>query len=283
MRFCLGPAIHSTNLIPSSTSLTTASVPLVHAILTRADLPLETIALAVCILDSLNSRFALQWRKGCPLKASYVSTSIWGDDGRIEKQHIDSIHPELIVLSALILSVKFLDDAQQTTKVYAEEWGKGMWTCDQINYTQRCLLENLGYRILPLWAHNIILEALEDMERAGRQANDTNNVLDLNESWETDTSFESFGGSGIVDGKRMSTGKAVMGIGDQFTPVETPTAENSKGTAEVSIETRSAFETGVQGKANSFQLPNRTTVPKEPFPVYVEQLVKGMGSGLGFC
>jgi hypothetical protein len=115
-------------------------------------------------------------------------------DERVEEQHIDSVYPELIVLSALILAVKFLDDAQQTTKEYAEEWGKGLWTCEQINFTQRSLMENLGYRLLPLWEHSIILEALEDMERAGRQC--TPEIYDVDENWDTATCFGSFGGTG---------------------------------------------------------------------------------------
>ncbi|PVH82636.1 hypothetical protein DL98DRAFT_586234 [Cadophora sp. DSE1049] len=262
----LGPAIHLTNLIPSSTSLATASVPLVHAILTRADLPLETIALAVCILDSLNSRFALQWRKACPLTSQSLPGSFSPVDSRISKQHIDSVHPELIVLGALILAVKFLDDEQQRTNEYATEWGKGIWTCPQINFTQRALLENLGYRLLPLWEESIILGALEDMERAGQQY--APEIYSDSEDWDADTCFGSFDVSKnleVVPGP----GKAVLGLGNQITSVETPGVENVRGTRDVDGETRSAFLR--IGRDSCLEMPDRTTVGgAEPFPVFVE-------------
>ncbi|KAE8447759.1 hypothetical protein EG329_010153 [Mollisiaceae sp. DMI_Dod_QoI] len=266
----LGPAIHLTNLIPSSTSLTTASVPLVHAILTRADLPLETIALAVCILDSLNSRFALQWRKGCPLTVQHLPLPFGTTGERLETQHIDEVQPELIILSALILAVKFLDDHQQRTKEYATDWGRGLWSCQQINFTQRCLLENLGYRLLPLWEENIILGALEDMERASRQYEPE--IYNEDENWETET-FGSFRGPAL-DTQRI-TGKAIMGLGNQLTPVETPTAENIKGTRDVSNETRTAFKkNNVMG---DLQFPDRAATPREPFPLYMEPNTQGFG------
>jgi hypothetical protein len=195
-------------------------------------------------------------------------------DERVEEQHIDSVHPELIVLSALILAVKFLDDAQQTTKEYAEEWGKGLWTCEQINFTQRSLLENLGYRLLPLWEDSIILEALEDMERAGRQ--NTPEISDVDEDWDTATCFGSFGGTGHE--RKMSDGKAVLGLGEQLTPAETPMIENIKGSRDVSAETRNAFQ-GSSGSGGYLQLPDRTASVREPFPMYVEPSAEGMGLG----
>jgi hypothetical protein len=193
-------------------------------------------------------------------------------DERIVEQHIDSVLPELIVLSALILAVKFLDDAQQTTKEYAEEWGKGLWTCEQINFTQWCLLENLGYRLLPLWEHSIILDALEDMERAGRQQ--TPEVYDVDVDWDTATCFGSFGGVGHE--RKMSDGKAVLGLGEQLTPAETPLVENIKGTRDVSVETRKAFQSG-SGSGRCLQLPDRTAAVREPFPIYVEPGLESMG------
>ena len=39
-----------------------------------------------------------------------------------------------------------------------------------MNYTQWCIMENLGGRLLPLWEESVIVGALEDMERASKQA-----------------------------------------------------------------------------------------------------------------
>lgn len=188
-----GPAVHLVNLIPPTASLATPSVPTVHEMLTRANLPAATIALAVCILDSLNSRFSHHWRVACPSA----------------QLHIDAVRPEVIILASLIIAHKFLEDSQEPTHRYARKWGGDAWTCEQINVTERCIMENLGYRILPLWDRELIEDALADMERAGRQA-----VLDLHR------------GEHKQHQPVMSSGKATLGLGMQLTPLETPESEN---------------------------------------------------------
>jgi hypothetical protein len=199
----------------------------------------------------------------------------FGDiDERVEEQHIDSVSPELIVLSALILAVKFLDDAQQATREYGEEWGKGLWTCKQINFTQWCILENLGYRLLPLWEHSIILEALGDMERAGQQHNPE--IYGADEDWDAATFFGSFGGLGHE--RNMRDGKTILGLCEQLTPAETPMVENIKGTQDVSLETRNAFQSGSRSE-EYLTLPDRPATTREPFPMYVEPSIESMGLG----
>ena len=185
---CTGPAIHLTNLVPASISIEQPSSELVHAMLTRADLPYETIALAVNILDSLNTRFAPCFRQSFPRS-------------RNTKNIILPINSAIIPLAALTLSVKFLDDTQQNTRYYVQEWARSMWTCQQVNYTERCLIENLGGRLLPLWDEDMILAALQDMERAGRMAEKL-----LHEG----------------EDKGKSAGKAVLGVYHQITPGESP-------------------------------------------------------------
>ncbi|KAL2267607.1 hypothetical protein VTJ83DRAFT_4884 [Remersonia thermophila] len=174
----LGPAIHLANLIPPAASLTTPSVPLVHELLVRADLPMDVIALAVCILDSLGSKFALNWRLLCPLAQRDPVTSsptskrhsMQAIPTTPQQLHIDLVRPEVIVLGALMIAFKFLVDCQEPTRYYRTAWGKDMWTSDQINVTERCIMENLGYRILPLWDPVLIADARGDMERAARHA-----------------------------------------------------------------------------------------------------------------
>lgn len=159
------------------------------------------------------------------------------------------------------------------------DWGKGMWSCEQINYTQRSILENLNYKILPLWQENIILEALEDMERARRQAekaDQSRNTYPAEPSiwdsdWETETYFGSF--DGVQKG--MSDEKTVLGVGEQLAPAETPMVENIAGTRDVSPETRKAFS-GPRREEKHLVLPDRTL---EPFPSYVDPIVEGLGLG----
>ncbi|KAK1465411.1 hypothetical protein CCUS01_07528 [Colletotrichum cuscutae] len=216
----LGPAIHLVNLVPTSASLTTPSVPLVQAMLSRSGLPLETIALAVCILDSLNSKFALSWRLQCPLLvdgSSYNKRHTLGhspllDRRRQQQLHIDSVQPELIILSALIIAAKFTDDCHDSTSYYSSNWGKDTWSCEQINVTERCICENLNYRIKPLVDdEDLLADTMVDMQLAARHYNSARPVQPHE--------------MGHSKSKSMTIGTAVIGLGLQLTPVDTPKSE----------------------------------------------------------
>ena len=77
------------------------------------------------------------------------------------------MRPEVIILGALLVAKKFLDDGATHTSTYQDGIADGRWTCEQINVTERCILENLGWRIMPLWQEELIADAKEDMRRAG--------------------------------------------------------------------------------------------------------------------
>jgi hypothetical protein len=144
--------------------------------LVRSNLSMDAIALAVCILDSLNSKFSLNWRLLCPLAQHEPVNeitkrhTIQARPAGTTQLHIDSVNPEVIILAALIIASKFLADCQEPTNYYRSAWGQNMWTCDQINVTERCIMESLGYRILPLWDPVLIADAVNDMQRAAKQA-----------------------------------------------------------------------------------------------------------------
>ncbi|KAI1386673.1 uncharacterized protein F4822DRAFT_410901 [Hypoxylon trugodes] len=234
----LGPAAHLARMLPPGASFTTPSISIVRAILARADLPMDIIALAVCILDSLNSRFSRTWRISFPLsKLSDLAPKRHTlPSGAIQAVHIDSVFPEIIILAALMIADKFVEDLQETTQYYGTAWGNNMWTSEQINFTERCIMESLGYRILPLWDAKSIKQARHDIELARRELVDA-------------------GGIGIGDdnkmakhAKSMSSGHAVMGPGLQLTPVDTPTSELSAPFGHLGRETREAF-------SNSSTLP----------------------------
>lgn len=233
--------MHLVNLIPPKASLATPSVPTVHEILTRANLPSETIALAVCILDSLNAKFSLNWRQCCPL------ARLGGDGPANAPPHIDAVRPEVIVLAALIIAVKFLEDCQEPTHHYASSWGNDLWSCEQINLTERCIMESLGYRIMPLWDRELIKDALADMERAGRQA--------IRPQW-------------------MGSRKSVSGVDNLLTPAETLEVEHVPcgGAFDVSaggaVEASPACGLGLDhleppplGKPDGYPFPSASTTP----------------------
>lgn len=234
-----GPAIHLVNLIPSSASLATPSVSRVQALLTRADLPLETVALAVCILDSLDAKFARKWRLSCPLRCTSTPSSNkrhtlpsapsllleFGLQQQQQQLHIDSVCPELIVLAALVIAVKFLEDPQAPTQHYCEAWGQGMWTHEQLNMTERCIMESLNYRIMPLCNEDCLTDAMVDMQLAAQQP-----YLDVRQP-STPDSAPGDSPCGFMPthcrSKTMSSGKATLGLANTLTPAESPGADMS--------------------------------------------------------
>jgi hypothetical protein len=251
-----GPSVHLTNLIPSSTSLLTPSIPLTHSLLTRASPPPQTLALAACILDSLTTRFALSWRQNCPLAPPAPS---------LPHPHIDLISPELLILSALILAVKFLDDEDREISWYAREWGGGLWSNQQINFTNWIILENIGFRLLSLWQETLIAEAMADMERAG-----TRPVPVIYTNLNTEEEREEKAWQQVDNGEKREKvgGNAVLGFGDQMTPVETPRVESRREKRGLRRENKEYFSGG--------------GVEKERFPVYVDPgLEGGMLRGFG--
>ncbi|KAI9696791.1 MAG: hypothetical protein M1836_005153 [Candelina mexicana] len=162
-----GPATHLSRLIPSAVCLHSPSILTIHSFLRQADLPIETIALAACILDTLSNRFAQLWRRECP---SDVPNPLNGDDiseiltSRSSYQPNTYIEPEVIALAALSLAVACLDDRHSSTRYWAQSIARGRFSCGQINATRRCILLDLNHQILPLCSAQLIEETIEDME-----------------------------------------------------------------------------------------------------------------------
>jgi hypothetical protein len=174
-----------------------------------------------------------------------------------QQLHIDSVRPEVIILAALMISVKFLDDQQSTTRSYSEDWGSGRWTCDQINTTEQAIMENLGYRLLPLWTQELIGDALEEMERAGRYV-----IQRVGHSMPPTPELNL---------KAVFSGTAVWSAQRQITPAETPMSENIRGTLDIASETRQAF--GMNHSITDQNIaPSKRTVG-ETFPLYSEPLL----------
>ncbi|KAI1168195.1 hypothetical protein F5B18DRAFT_646730 [Nemania serpens] len=211
----LGPAAHLARMLPPGASFITPSIPAVQQMLAQAGLPMDTIALAVCILDSLDSKFSRNWRLSFPLNRQDQPASKRHTLPSAPRQptHIDSVFPEIIILAALTIADKFVEDVRSPTPHLGLTFGNPTWTCEQINFTERCIMESLDYRILPLWEPALIKQARHDIEMARRE------IIQ-----------QSTGGVG-EDGRRhfksMSSGHAVGGLGLQLTPAATPDAERN--------------------------------------------------------
>ena len=174
---------------------------------------MDIIALAVCILDSLDSKFPRNWRVAFPLNRNGQPTSkrhtLPSAPGHAT--HINSVFPEIIILAALIIADKFVEDTNNPTQHYVSAWGNNLWTSEQINFTERCIMESLGYRIMPLWDPVLIKQARHDIEMARREI-----IQESTSSTNTNTEDcrKHF--------KSMSSGHAVVGLGLQLTPAATP-------------------------------------------------------------
>ncbi|KAI1420935.1 hypothetical protein F5Y12DRAFT_81343 [Xylaria sp. FL1777] len=211
----LGPAAHLARMLPPGASFITPSIPAVQQMLARANLPMDIIALAVCILDSLNSKFSRSWRVAFPLNRQGQPASkrhtLPSTPGHAT--HINSVFPEIIILAALMIADKFVEDLQSPTQYFTSTWGNNLWTCEQINFTERCIMESLGYRILPLWDPALIKQARHDIEMARREI--------------IQESTRCVGEDGRKHFKSMSSGHAVVGLGLQLTPAATPDSERA--------------------------------------------------------
>lgn len=209
----------------------TPSVPIVQDMLMRADLPMDVIALAVCILDSLTWKFSRSWRSSFPLTSNRSAHELRTHPA--SSQHIDSVFPEVIILGALIIANKFTEDMQETTQYFSSAWGQGLWSCEQINFTERAIMESLGYHILPLWNMKYIKQARHDIEMARREL--------LDEETGTGPYKDNWSAK---HAKSKSAGHAIVGLGLQLTPGQTPTLEATSAFRQdqrLGEETRDAF------------------------------------------
>lgn len=234
------------NLIPSSASLTPASVPVVQSMLTRANLSIETVALAVCILDSLDKRFARAWRLGCPLtpgsltptspkkRHSLPPTPLLYRHQQHQMLHIDSVPPELIILAALVIAVKFLDDPQQHTQYYCDYWGRGTWSNEQLNVTERCIMESLNYRIMPLCDEDCLADAMVDMQLAAKQMDREDRQTVCSSLEHMADQFENNFVVGHNRSRTMISASASIGLGISLTPEESPCTSSSGGNTPLS-------------------------------------------------
>lgn len=213
---------------------------------------MDIIALAVCILDFLNSRFSRSWRISFPLNRpnELLPKRHTLPSGAVQAVHIDNVFPEVIILAALIIADKFVEDLQESTQYYGSMWGQNQWTCEQINFTERCIMENLGYRILPLWEAKFIKQARHDIEMARREL--LEGGMEVAEESKTTNKHA----------KSMSSGDAMMGLGRQLTPAETPQSELSTPFGHVQSigrETREAFSNSMALPRDYLHLPSAAT------------------------
>jgi len=116
-------------------------------------------------------------------------------------------------------------------------------------------MENLGWRLLTLWRGEIIREALEDMEKAGKQSH----RYEDDERWEVMREKE----------RMVQEGRSCKGIdGIQPTPVDTPMVENFRSV--------NGITGGMQTRTLTFGNEEEEEFVEvlEEFPNYVDPMVR---------
>jgi len=135
----LGQAKHLANLVPQQGIRLPPQISTIASMVTRAQLPLETLALAACVLDALSSQFGRTWRNVvCKLPSS--SPPVGG---------FPLPPSETIVLAALKVSASFLDDSRTADpNVWASHVGGSAGiTASALEATVRVVLADIGYEM----------------------------------------------------------------------------------------------------------------------------------------
>lgn len=159
----LAPAVYLTRVMPPGLSNDSPSIDLVKTILSNANLAMNILALAGCILEAIPMRFRKIWRMSYPrTRAAHKRHTL--PSGPIQPPDNDPAFPEVVVLAALIIADKFVQDSEVSTKYYGKKWGEGLWTCEQINFTERHIMEVLDYRILPLYEDDNLGQARQEID-----------------------------------------------------------------------------------------------------------------------
>jgi hypothetical protein len=127
--------------------------------LSRAYLPLETLALAACLLDGLSSRFGRTWRNTMSKLPTVSNTPALPP-------------PETVVLAALKVSASFLDDSRTADPCVwaAQVGGTAGITGTALEATVRAVLSDIGYEMCAFTP--------EDVERRRRGMVRTTEALD---------------------------------------------------------------------------------------------------------
>ncbi|KAI9783822.1 MAG: hypothetical protein M1839_003158 [Geoglossum umbratile] len=167
-------------MIPKPACVVPASPLIIQAFLHRAAVELEVVALTACVIDRLSNKFALKWRRECPLvrrdpvSIEYPFTSAHGDCHGSEGDPFP--RPEIVALASLMLAAKFLDDRSTPTSFWAQRISGGRFSCNQLNTTERLILHELDFEIQPFCSPECISRALRALKAAGKHRPGTREV-----------------------------------------------------------------------------------------------------------
>jgi len=149
-----GAAKYLVMMIPRNAFREPPSVKLLHSILQRANLKLEVMALAGCILDCLSSRFVRQWRSDLCGKLS-TGCSEAG---------------VVIVVVALCIAMKFMEDSSYTSRYWAICICEELFSLDAFMTTERLILSDLNYSLHGISAPETLEWIMDEIKQYAAQA-----------------------------------------------------------------------------------------------------------------
>ncbi|ORY16821.1 hypothetical protein BCR34DRAFT_622259 [Clohesyomyces aquaticus] len=154
-------ARHLSNLVPSNICTHRPYVPTIQSILSRANLPIEILAFAACILDALSQRFASSLRS-CHLPCSSSLEFRSTFNGFRQPPPVD---PEIVVVAALALALDFLEDKPRSNSHWARIETREEFTAKQIEATKRCILVDVDYGLFGI-KESRVTRMMRDMQHA---------------------------------------------------------------------------------------------------------------------
>ncbi|KAF2194406.1 hypothetical protein K469DRAFT_686445 [Zopfia rhizophila CBS 207.26] len=174
----IGLAAHASYLAnaPSRYASRYKANPLIiHSFLLRSALPIETVALASCILASLSPSFAAAYRDACqassgnrPSSQSPTASSSFADAFlTFQPTQGSSSNPDLLVLASLSLAFAFLDCRKAKPSYWSGFMSSGLYTEGQVCKASDCMLRDLGYRLYGF--EEPVRAAVEDMTKSGSE------------------------------------------------------------------------------------------------------------------
>ncbi|KAI5781421.1 hypothetical protein EDC01DRAFT_665665 [Geopyxis carbonaria] len=141
------PASYLANMVPRNASREPPLVKYLHGILQRANLRLEVVSLACCVLDCLSGRFVRRWRLECCNCDGYPEQS------------------EVLAVGALSIAMKFLEDSSYPTRLWANNISSKLFSTRSLALTERLILADLNYCVLGISTPELLEENIVEIKR----------------------------------------------------------------------------------------------------------------------
>ncbi|KAG0127025.1 hypothetical protein HOY82DRAFT_626301 [Tuber indicum] len=147
-----GPASYLCSMLPKNASREAPSTHLLQSILQRANVAMEVVGLASCILDCLTGQFVRRWRQ------EYCAA-----EGSAERC-------EVLAVAALCIALKFLEDTSLSSRMWARDICGDRFSPRMLSITERLILGDVGFSIAGICTAELIQYSINEMKRHSKTA-----------------------------------------------------------------------------------------------------------------